>query len=589
MLILLTFPLDDVPAVGSNNLLYRPDLAVCCADSLSDVLNTYKPDALIIRSPITRSALATWRAARPDAPLLLVDLRVAGEPSQDESSKNDCDRHGITYRRVDNAVQALAVTEQLWTDAAFTAPPVASSSDRSVTLVGGGIVNLITALRLVQHGYQVTLYDKAPDPREDADCAEYGCTRGGGDGRMFTLTEADSYNSRSWNPDGTSNSLLTHSVSEGGWRISKPGDLLTEERRWTEQFHQLPLWLANSYNNDIFAVNQEAQQLWARLLQSSPTLFKDGTGYREGILRLYMETDYFDRHIMRNNSVGAIHRVLDTSEVCKEYPALADACKNGTVVGGIEVAGFTVNIHVFISRLVDILEGEGVQFHWRTPATRIHWAAPGVTDGIETEIGLIQSHHYVLSPGAYGNDLLRDTASHDKIQGMLGVWLTIPNIQPRLTNSVKIARSGHCAEETNVTLATDGDAKPTLVCGSGYGWTGLDPHNVDSTELDTLFEALEDTLRRFFPRAFEAARASGRLHGSRQLCVRPWTSSSLGIFEMLETLDGGRLVVTGGHNTGGFTQSPTVAEAVLAAFDGRKHLVHTRYHPQRLDSFLRNH
>jgi glycine/D-amino acid oxidase-like deaminating enzyme len=150
---------------------------------------------------------------------------------------------------------------------------------------------------------------------------------------------------------------------------------------------------------------------------------------------------------------------------------------------------------------------------------------------------------------------------------------------------VKIAREGHRAEETNVTLATDQFGAPILVCGSGYGWTGLNPHNIDSAELDVLFEALEDTLRQFFPKAHTAARVAGTLDTGKQLCVRPWTASCLGVFERVETAGGGMLIVTGGHNTGGFAQSPVVAEAVLAAFEGREHPMHTRYDPRRLERF----
>jgi D-amino-acid dehydrogenase len=56
----------------------------------------------------------------------------------------------------------------------------------TVALVGAGIVNLITALDLARHGYDVAVYDQAPDPRSGADWAAYGRTRGGGDGRPPT-------------------------------------------------------------------------------------------------------------------------------------------------------------------------------------------------------------------------------------------------------------------------------------------------------------------------------------------------------------------------------------------------------------------
>ncbi len=584
MLILLTCPPpDDVSAAqGSGNIIYRPDLGEGCADAVAGALGAVKPDVLVTQSAVAPTALATWRAARPDAQLLVVSV---GEATAGNEVNEGVGRHGIAHRRADNTIGALRIAERIWNEAVSTAPPARASTEQSVTLVGGGIVNLVTALHLVRHGYDVTLYDRAPDPRGSAHWTAYGCTRGGGDGRMFTLTEADSYHNRAWRPDGTSNNLLGRPISDDGWLVSKPGSLLEPERRWADDFHRIPSWLADSYNDDIFAVNGAAKARWADLIESESELFADSTGYREGILRLYTDTDYFRWHITRNDRVGATRNVLTPRQVRANYPALDDACADGTVVGGIEIVGFTVNIHKFVAQLVDILELKGVQFHWDTSITGINWPASGIADGIETAAGIVRSRHYVLSPGAYGDNLLRGTASHGQIQGMLGVWLTVPNIEPRLENSVKIARKGHRAEETNVTLATGECGEPILICGSGYGWTGLDPDNIDSSELDALFDALEDTLRRFFPRAYATARAAGALEASRQLCVRPWTPSCLGVFERVETLDGGMLIVTGGHNTGGFAQSPIVAEAVLAAFEGREHMMHTRYHPRRLERF----
>jgi glycine/D-amino acid oxidase-like deaminating enzyme len=451
----------------------------------------------------------------------------------------------------------------------------------TVVLVGAGIVNLVTALDLVRRGHEVVVYDRAPDPRTDAHWSVYGCTRGGGDGRMFTLTEADSYHHRSWRPDGGSNDLLNRPISDGGWLLAKPGSLTEPERRWAADFHGVPPGLADIYNDDIFEVNRAAGLLWAGLIDSQPRLFGAGTGYSDGILRLYTKLEYFRWHIERNGRVGATRRVLTPRRIGADYPALAAACADGTIVGGIEAVGFTVNIHAFVARLVDMLE-PAVRFHWDTEVARVRWASPGVADGLELADGEVaRGRHYVLSPGAYGAELLRGTASFQRIQGVLGVWVTVPNVEPRLEHSLKIARPGHRAEETNVTLAIDAGGEPVLVCGAGYGWTGLRPGNVDPAELDSLFEALEDTVSRLFPTAHAAARAAGTLDGSRRLCVRPWTASCLGVFERLPTAEGGTLIVTGGHNTGGFAQSPAIAAAVLAAIEGREHLMHERYDPRR--------
>ncbi|ALG08662.1 NAD(P)/FAD-dependent oxidoreductase [Kibdelosporangium phytohabitans] len=519
MRILLIHP--STGTSGESAVIHRPDLVTASDDVVAQVIEDLKPDAVV----------------RPDG----------------------------------DVGAALAAAER---DFADRVPVPTATAGRAVVMVGAGVVNLVSALALARSGYQVDVYERSPDPRADADWTAYGCTRGGGDGRMFTLTEADSYNSRSW----PSKDLLTRSVTDHGWLVAKPGGLSAGELDWADEFHRIPAWLADSYTRDIFDANRTAGEGWERLMASDPGLFD---GYRDGILRLYTDDDYYRWHVERNERLGATRKVLTPEQVRVDYPALADA----PVAGGIEVVGFTVNIHKFMARLVDLLSAEGVRFHWDTTITGIQWAAAGVPDGVLAGDTVVRGDHYVLSPGAYGEELLRGTASHGQIMGMLGVWLTVPNVEPRLDHSVKIARKGHRAEETNVTLGTGPDGEPILICGAGYGWTGTDPGNIDSTELEMLFDALADTIRRFFPKAHAAAREAGTLAASRKLCVRPWTASCLGVFETMRTRGGGTLIVTGGHNTGGFTQSPAVADAVLAALRGQRHEMHTRFHPSRLRRF----
>ncbi|MEA2498746.1 MAG: hypothetical protein QOH26_1151, partial [Actinomycetota bacterium] len=198
-----------------------------------------------------------------------------------------------------------------------------------------------------------------------------------------------------------------------------------------------------------------------------------------------------------------------------------------------------------------------------------------------------RASNYVISPGVYGGDLLHGTASEDKLQGVLGVWITIPNLSPQMTHSIKSARKGHPAEDANITVTTDERERSVLVIGSGYGYTGLDPSSIDAEQLDLLYEATEDTARFLFPKGYEAAVEDGSLLASRRLCIRPWTASGLGLFEVQETDDGGRCIVTGGHNTGGFTQSLSVAQAVRATLLHRPHPMQELYHPNRLQGFLR--
>ncbi len=106
--------------------------------------------------------------------------------------------------------------------------------------------------------------------------------------------------------------------------------------------------------------------------------------------------------------------------------------------------------------------------------------------------------------------------------------------------------------------------------GSGHGFLGMDPSNVDATAID------------LFPDKYAQARAAGALDALPCYCVRPWTLSGLGLFGVQSTRTGGILVYTGG-----FAQSPVVARAVAAALTGERRPRRRLYRPERCTGFLR--
>ena len=451
-------------------------------------------------------------------------------------------------------------------------------------LVGAGIVNLLTAFCLVRQGFKVEIFDAGPDPRADRDPAEYGCTHGGDNARMFTLTEADNYHDKTPPSLGEANAIFDRPISDGGWRIGNAA-LTADDRRWVSEYRDVSPWLAHIYMEDVLRFNREAGVRWRHLMTTEEELF-DGVELRDGILRLYSQEERFRAEISRQEQLGATTRVLSTAEIADRHPALREACETNLLAGGIEVVGFTLSVRDFTVRVLTQLEAAGATFHWGKRIDGIKWTGTRAVAGLFAGDRLIHADHYVLSPGAYGGDLLQGSFSAGIIQGVLGVWVTLPNIAPPLEHSLKIARTGHIAEDANVTIGRDREGRSTLIVGSGYGWTGADPMNVDETELHRLVEAVDDTARRLFPSAYEVARRAGTLEPSRRCCVRPWTPSNLGLFELVEVSGGGLLIITGGHNTGGFAQAPAVAAAVLAALDGKSHPMHALYHPRRLHSVV---
>src|SRR5712691_3702931 len=114
--------------------------------------------------------------------------------------------------------------------------PPAAAGDEHVVMVGAGIVNLMTAWRLTSAGYRIDVYDSGAGLLPTPDWVGYGCTLAGGNARMFTLTEADAYNSDALARSAGHPSVLDIAVSEGGWQAFAEEAWTAEERQWAQEF-----------------------------------------------------------------------------------------------------------------------------------------------------------------------------------------------------------------------------------------------------------------------------------------------------------------------------------------------------------------
>src|ERR1700677_1677977 len=425
-----------------ERVAYQPDLEHKGPGALTEALAALRPDVLIARRYPAPSSAAAWRDATPTTPLVAVAPGPAdlADPALDQLGivTTSATTEQVPDRTADSASGGLAglvLAERTWTrlvsgaDLPRRLDHARSSTGRSVAIVGGGIVNLMTALRLVREGYAVELYDACPGPRENHDSSRYGCTRGGDNARMFTLTEADDYHDQEHRPSQEANRCFDRGISDGGWRICNADALSNRDLSWVEAHRSVPPWLARSYTEDILGFNREAGGHWASLMDTESALFEN-VELRKRILRLYTEPACFEAQIARQDRVGATERVLSPGEVADRHPALVDACAADRIVGGIEVVGFTVAVHDFVTRVLALLEAAGTGIHWSRRIERICWDGAGAATGLVAQDELVSADHYVLSPGAHGGDLLRGSTSADLIHGVLGVWLTLPNVDP---------------------------------------------------------------------------------------------------------------------------------------------------------------
>lgn len=454
---------------------------------------------------------------------------------------------------------------------------------KTVLIVGAGIMNLVAAEFLAIRGFQVRIVDAGPDPRTCKDWTRLGATHGGGDARMFTFTEADSYNERGSEIYHDMRHVFRKTTRNGGWSVKSPLSFSAAEIAWVNTFEQLPTWLAQAMKEDIYYVNREAGKLWTEYMDRSPELF-EGVSLHTHILRLYAEEVALTAAYELNRDLGSVVDKFSQPELLDEYTGFEAAAKSNELAGGLTVQGFTLGIHSFVDNLIDrIIELDG-EFTWNCSVQRIRRNASGEVTLLESQLGALQADNFVVSTGVTRNGLLDGTASENLVQGVLGVWLQIPNLDPMLRKSAKIHRRGCLVEDINVTVSRDvKTGEEILILGGGYGYVGLDYPSLKSAELQALFKELEEVAHTYFPAGYRCAKERGTLwpDGERKFCIRPFTCTGLGIFEDISTASGGHLIITGGNNTGGFAQAPAIARAVCRAMVGEHDPIHVLFNPNR--------
>ncbi|KAJ9300048.1 hypothetical protein DTO271G3_2165 [Paecilomyces variotii] len=453
----------------------------------------------------------------------------------------------------------------------------------TVLLVGAGIMNLMTAELLAARGYQVQVVDAGPDPRGCKDWTCLGVTNGGGNARMYTRTEADNYNEQGSKIYENMQSVFRKTARNGGWCVKSPEDFTAAEHAWVHAFEQIPPWLARDFRDNIQEVNMEAGKLWNEYIESCPQLFQE-VEFRKDILRMYVEPVALDTALALHRRLGAILQATSPQEFLDANPGFKSAAESDHLAGGITVEGFTVNIHPFVAKLMDRIIELGGQFLWDCEVQSIKRDSLGKVAMLESQLGLLEADHFVVSPGVTGNVLLNGTGCENLVHEVLGVWLQIPSLDRQQQHPIKIHRRGHLVEDISVTVAKDMETgEDILMFGGGYGYVGEGCPAPDSLELMALFDKLEEVARIYFPQGYAVAKDRGTLHpgGNRKFCLRPFTPTGLGVYEKIPTANGGCLIITGGNNTGGFAQAPAVGRAVLRSLVGEYDPIHVLFHPDR--------
>lgn len=488
-----------------------------------------------------------------------------------ENSGALCDEHSrLEHENALNLVVYLAEQSR----------PIRESDD-TVLMVGAGVVNLITALQLVRSNRRVEIIDRTEDPLEGAQWNRMGCSFSGFGARVFSLTEARQHHLRL---DGDTNKAYRHQLSDGGWLDADWNSLDGSDKEWIRRHESIQGSLLDSFGDDLERFNVESYPFWRRLIETRSDLFRDAD-LVDRLVRLYPTEDAIEAAIEREESLGYPPKRLSLDSLVTEAPALSAAVARGEVAGALKVGGFSLNIHAFCTNLVRRLLASGARFRWGVDALGVRRTSDGRVCAIQTTQGAISARSYVISPGAYGGDLLEGFNCEGQIAAMHGAWVSLVDEARTLRTPLKIGRRGFGANDfaqgANVIPIMNPSGGGYLRVSSGHGFTGVRPTNMTEAHLKVLMRAAWETAERYFPEVVAQQSDPDWAETTARHCIRPWTPTGLGLFETAPTDKGGACVITGGHNTGGFAQAPEVASAVAAALNGETHKMHYLYNPLR--------
>ncbi|CAF3258595.1 unnamed protein product [Rotaria socialis] len=422
-----------------------------------------------------------------------------------------------------------------------------SKQNEEITVIGAGILGIVTAFFLSENGYKITIIDEHDRPNlvnklRQHEIACRGTTLDGCDARQASITETMPH-ALFYRID----SLRKFPLDNGGWKII-PDQYTDQESAWVDRFSELagyPELVVNLVNQFVSNLNRRGIELWEDIFQSYPQLVQD-TIKNSRIIRVCSSStslnvvSSFQKKYHKNEDNLEI---LSRAQILEQIPGIE--LKDGDA-GGIQVPGFTVNHLKLCQNMIGYLEkNPNVNFKWSTKVNSIN--------NISSSKIIFASSLNRLDSSLLDNISLA-------IQGVLGCWIKLPNVHS-IKHGFKIAEK----EPISVINVTPSYDEQYLYVTGAFGFCGQ-RGIVQSSYLSQLVELFNSTIRCYLPDEMEASESE---IVPIQYCIRPMTPDGMPIIAQLAVQNKKQQVYfVGGTNSGGLVQSPILATVLLDLIQG---------------------
>lgn len=371
-----------------------------------------------------------------------------------------------------------------------------NNSDKTVLVLGSGVIGVATAFYLARSGYRVTVIDRASGPAMETSFGNAGQVSPG--------------YSTPWAAPG----IPTKAAK---WLLQRHSPLSIKPDGSSFQVRWMSKMLKNCNSGD-YAVNKERMM---RLAEYSRDCLRElrrdiGIQYEErtgGTLQLFrneaqLEAVQKDVDVLKE--CGVAHEVLDRAGCARIEPALAAV--GNVIVGGLRLPNDeTGDCHVFTQRLAEAAKSVGVSFKFGVDILDlVSNTARNKIVGVKTSQGVFEADQIVVALGSYSRPMLKSLGLDLPVYPLKGYSLTIPIIDPAmapvstiLDETYKVAvtrfdnriRVGGMAEVAGYDLSLNPRRRETLEkvvndlfphggnLAEAEFWTGLRPKTPDSTPI----------------------------------------------------------------------------------------------------------
>lgn len=302
-------------------------------------------------------------------------------------------------------------------------------TNRSVIIIGGGVIGLFCGYYLAKKGYKVTIIEKAKKGE--------GCSYG---------------NAGMIVPSHFMPLAQPGVISQGlSWLLNPESPFYIKPRLDPKLFQ----WIWKFYKASDPARVKLAAPILRDLLSVSSSLFgdlareneSDTILHRNGLLMLCQSSKGLKKEIelsRQANEIGVKARVLTPAEVAELEPNMAIKVEGATYYPG----DAHLTPHSLMNNLLSIVKDIGVTIKYETEVTAINYTKNDI-NSIETTSGVISGNEYLIAAGAWSAWLAEKLSVNLPMQAGKGYSLML---YPTLSTPIPTPKICAICSEAKITM-----------------------------------------------------------------------------------------------------------------------------------------